>query len=83
MAVPIGKPFIRHINGDTLDNRTENLQWTADTNNSDAGTFDPETRKALLAASQIDDDKSRALVVGTLACLSDALGVTMAMLKKQ
>jgi hypothetical protein len=70
MAVPKGKPFIRHINGDLFDDRDENRQWTADTINSDADLFDRETQRAMLAAAQIEEDESRDLVVETIFSLA-------------
>lgn len=70
MTVPKGKPFIRHINGNTLDSRRENMRWTSETTNSDAVLFDTNTQQVLLAASQLDDDDSRTLVVEAIFCLA-------------
>jgi hypothetical protein len=74
MAVPPkGKPFVRHINGNTLDNRRANLEWTSETANSDAVLLDPKTQQILLAASQLDDDESRALVVEAIFVMANTL----------
>ena len=59
MPTPIDKPFIRHINEDTLDNRPENLTFTASTENSDAILFTKSAQWRMLFASRIIEPEQR------------------------
>src|SRR3974390_2270961 len=59
MPTPIDKPFIRHLNEDTLDNRPENLTFTASTEKSDAILFTKSAQWRMLFASRIIDPEQR------------------------
>jgi hypothetical protein len=66
MSVPNGKTFMRHLDGDTSHNRSENLQGVSEPINSDATCFNDQTQKALPDLSQADDE-ARPLTVITSA----------------
>jgi len=59
MIIPKGKPFTRFINGDTVDFRAENMEWTSELQNSDAANYDEQVQRVLIVASGVDDDKVR------------------------
>jgi hypothetical protein len=59
LIIPKGKPFTRFINGDMRDFRPENMEWTAELDNSDAVKYHEQIQEVLRVAAQVDDDKVR------------------------